>query len=61
MRRVPRFPYVPSEAAVLDERCFEVYNIQVHSLMRRLSAVGLKHLVIGISGGLDHPVADRRR
>ena len=53
MRRVPRFPYVPSEAAVLDERCFEVYNIQVHSLMKRLSAIGMKHLVIGISGGLD--------
>jgi NAD+ synthase (glutamine-hydrolysing) len=52
-RDVPRFPYVPSESAVLDERCFEVYNIQVHSLMKRLAAAGIEKVLIGISGGLD--------
>jgi NAD+ synthase (glutamine-hydrolysing) len=30
------FPYVPSDPAVLDERCYEAYNIQVHGLMKRL-------------------------
>jgi NAD+ synthase (glutamine-hydrolysing) len=53
MRRVPRFPYVPAKPSVLDERCFEVYNIQVHSLMKRLSAAGIQKVVIGVSGGLD--------
>ncbi len=53
IRDVPRFPYVPSDPAVLDERCYEVYNIQVHSLMKRLSAAGVNKVVIGISGGLD--------
>jgi len=53
MRNVNRFPYVPSEPRVLDERCFEVYNIQVHSLMKRLTAAGVENLVIGVSGGLD--------
>jgi len=53
LRNVPRFPYVPIDASVLDERCFEVYNIQVHSLMKRLTAAGIDNVVIGISGGLD--------
>ena len=52
-RDVPRFPYVPVDAAVLNERCFEVYNIQIHSLMKRLTAVGVERVVIGVSGGLD--------
>jgi NAD+ synthase (glutamine-hydrolysing) len=53
MRNVPRFPYVPGESSVLDSRCFEVYNIQVHSLKKRLGAAGIDKIVIGISGGLD--------
>lgn len=53
LREVPRFPYVPSDPEVLDERCYEVYNIQVHSLMKRLSAAGVDKVVIGVSGGLD--------
>jgi NAD+ synthase (glutamine-hydrolysing) len=53
IRNVSRFPYVPVDSAVLDARCFEVYNIQVHSLMKRLTAAGLEKVVIGISGGLD--------
>ena len=52
-RRVERFPYVPSEHARRDERCAEVYDIQVEGLMKRLTATGLKKVVIGISGGLD--------
>ncbi|HEX8906406.1 MAG TPA: NAD(+) synthase, partial [Longimicrobiaceae bacterium] len=52
-RKVPRFPYVPDDPAVLDQRCFEAYNIQVHGLMKRLTATGIQKLVIGVSGGLD--------
>jgi NAD+ synthase (glutamine-hydrolysing) len=52
-RRVERFPYVPADPTTLDERCMEVYNIQVNALLQRLNAVGGKKLVIGISGGLD--------
>jgi NAD+ synthase (glutamine-hydrolysing) len=53
MRSVDRFPYVPSDPRVRDERCFEVYNIQVHGLMKRLTSAGIERLVIGVSGGLD--------
>ncbi|MBB4637111.1 NAD(+) synthase [Longimicrobium terrae] len=52
-RTVGRFPYVPDDAAVRDARCYEAYNIQVHGLMKRLAATGIKKIVIGVSGGLD--------
>ena len=52
-RNVPRFPYVPSDPHERDQRCFEAYNIQVHSLLKRLSSSGFKSIVIGVSGGLD--------
>ncbi|MGI8713910.1 MAG: NAD(+) synthase [Solirubrobacteraceae bacterium] len=52
-RRVERFPYVPADPGSRDERCAEVYNIQVRGLQTRLMATGIKKLVIGVSGGLD--------
>ncbi|XLZ72174.1 NAD(+) synthase [Massilia sp. SR12] len=52
-RNVARFPYVPSNPAVRDKRCMEVYNIQVSALVQRLSTSGIKKVVIGVSGGLD--------
>ncbi|MGI8971891.1 MAG: NAD(+) synthase, partial [Dehalococcoidia bacterium] len=53
MRQVERFPYVPNDPRVRDERCYEVYNIQVHGLMKRLTSTGIEKLVVGVSGGLD--------
>ena len=52
-RRVERYPYVPADPARRDERCHEVYDIQVQALVQRLSASGVRRLVIGVSGGLD--------
>jgi NAD+ synthase (glutamine-hydrolysing) len=52
-RNIARFPYVPSDPRERDERCFEAYNIQVHSLIKRLATTGTKRVVIGVSGGLD--------
>jgi NAD+ synthase (glutamine-hydrolysing) len=52
-REVQRFPYVPSDPLARDERCQEVYNIQVQGLTKRLEATRLQKAVIGISGGLD--------
>jgi NAD+ synthase (glutamine-hydrolysing) len=52
-RRPERFPYVPSDPARRDERCSEVYEIQVQGLVTRLRATGIKRVVIGVSGGLD--------
>jgi NAD+ synthase (glutamine-hydrolysing) len=52
-REVPRFPYVPSDPAVRDERCREVYRIQVQGLAKRLEHARIGKVVIGVSGGLD--------
>ena len=52
-RRIERFPYVPADPARLNERCAEVYDIQVEALRKRLTATGIKRVVLGISGGLD--------
>ncbi len=52
-RSVGRFPYVPDDPKSRNERCGEVYNIQVRGLETRLLATGIEKVVIGVSGGLD--------
>ncbi|WP_454683667.1 NAD(+) synthase [Ancylobacter moscoviensis] len=52
-RVIERFPYVPADASRLAEECYEAYNIQVQGLAQRLAATGVRHAVIGVSGGLD--------
>ncbi len=52
-RAISRFPYVPSDRRRRDERCREVYEIQVQGLAQRLRATKLQKAVIGVSGGLD--------
>ena len=52
-RRYERFPYVPSDPATRDERCAEVFDIQVQGLTTRLRSTGLERVIIGVSGGID--------
>jgi NAD+ synthase (glutamine-hydrolysing) len=52
-RRIERFPFVPANPERLEQDCYEAYNIQVSGLTQRLRAIGVKHVVIGVSGGLD--------
>jgi NAD+ synthase (glutamine-hydrolysing) len=52
-RPIRRFPYVPNRPEQLDQDCYEAFNIQVQGLARRFQATSGKHLVIGVSGGLD--------
>ncbi|MGD1092437.1 MAG: NAD(+) synthase [Bryobacteraceae bacterium] len=54
LRRVyARFPYVPTEPEHREERCREVFQIQVQGLVQRLKATDIQRVVIGVSGGLD--------
>jgi NAD+ synthase (glutamine-hydrolysing) len=53
LRRVDRFPFVPSDDYRLEQDCYEAYNIQVSGLKQRMRAVGSDCAVIGVSGGLD--------
>lgn len=54
-RSVDPTPHIPSDPRTRDERCEEIYNIQVTALAHRLTvACSTAHEVaIGISGGLD--------
>ena len=52
-REYSRFPYIPGDQEKRDIRCFEIYNIQVQGLAKRLQSSGIEYIVIGISGGLD--------
>ena len=52
-RPVRRFPFVPADPLRLDADCYEAFNIQVEGLVTRFRATSGKHLVIGVSGGLD--------
>jgi NAD+ synthase (glutamine-hydrolysing) len=53
LRKVERFPFVPSDESRLEQDCYEAYNIQVAGLVQRMRATGTKRVVIGVSGGLD--------
>ncbi len=52
-RAIERFPFVPADPVRLSQDCYEAYNIQVSGLRQRLQAIGVKRVVIGVSGGLD--------
>jgi NAD+ synthase (glutamine-hydrolysing) len=52
-RKLRRFPYVPNRVEQLDQDCYEAFNIQVQGLAKRFTTTSGKHLVIGVSGGLD--------
>jgi NAD+ synthase (glutamine-hydrolysing) len=52
-RRYERFPYVPADPATRDQRCAEVFHIQVQGLVKRLEFTRVERVVIGVSGGLD--------
>lgn len=49
-------PFVPS-GSKLDERCEEIFNIQVAGLAQRIKHTHCKTSVVGISGGLDSTLA----
>ena len=53
IRPLDRFPFVPDDPARLDKDCYEAFNIQVQGLAKRIQATKSKHIVIGVSGGLD--------
>lgn len=55
-RSFRRDPFVPQGKA-LDERCEEIFSIQVAGLAQRLTHTAAERVVIGISGGLDSTLA----
>lgn len=49
-------PFVP-QGPELDERCEEIFSIQVSGLAQRITHTHAKSVVVGISGGLDSTLA----
>jgi len=56
-RRIAPYPFIPDNPLIRDERCQEIFNIQVSGLAKRIEHTELKHAVIGVSGGLDSTLA----
>lgn len=56
-RFVDPHPFVPSDSSLREERCREIMDIQAMGLKKRLTHIGVKNVVIGISGGLDSTLA----
>ena len=55
-RIIEPHPFLPSKETE-DEVLGDVFQIQVHGLAKRLLHIGIKEVVIGISGGLDSTLA----
>jgi NAD+ synthase (glutamine-hydrolysing) len=50
-------PFIPVGKELRDETCEEIFAIQTTALAKRLNHIGTKHVVIGVSGGLDSTLA----
>jgi len=57
VRAIDPHPFVPADPRTLDERCREVFSVQTAGLARRVEHVGVKRVVLGLSGGLDSTLA----
>lgn len=56
-RRIEARPFVPGDKAERSRRCEDILTIQACGLKKRLEHTGIRHAVIGISGGLDSALA----
>lgn len=56
-RKIDKAPFVPSDITKRDKRCEEILSIQAYGLKKRLTHIGCKTTVVGISGGLDSTLA----
>jgi NAD+ synthase (glutamine-hydrolysing) len=57
MRKIYPLPFVPSRNEDKDERCDEIFSIQIGGLAKRVVHANLQRLILGISGGLDSTLA----
>jgi len=56
-RTINKTPFVPNDIDKLKIRCEEIFNIQASGLAKRIKHIGLKKVVLAISGGLDSTLA----
>ena len=56
LRPISALPFVPAPQN-FEVRCREILSIQTFGLARRIEHTHCKHVVIGVSGGLDSTLA----
>ncbi|MDD6894485.1 MAG: NAD(+) synthase [Prevotellaceae bacterium] len=56
LRDIDPLPFIP-KSADMKRSCEEILNIQTSGLAKRLKHTACKHVVVGISGGLDSTLA----
>ena len=56
-RKYSKYPFVPKDDILRNERCLEIINIQSSALARRLIQLNYPKCVVGMSGGLDSTLA----
>lgn len=56
-REIDPHPFVPQNKEKRNLRCEEIFAIQTAGLAKRLSHIGCKKVIIGVSGGLDSTLA----
>ena len=57
LRPLPQTPFVPAGEEERSSRCREIFALQTTGLAKRLLHTGLRHAVIGLSGGIDSTLA----
>jgi NAD+ synthase (glutamine-hydrolysing) len=56
-RTLDPHPFVPEDPNRREERCHEIFSMQVGALAKKLSGAKRGNLVLGVSGGLDSTLA----
>lgn len=56
LREIDTLPFVPDDND-MEHSCNEIFSIQVAGLAKRIMHTACKHLIVGISGGLDSTLA----
>ena len=57
MRSIEPRPFVPADESARNRRCEEIFAIQSTGLATRLLHADCRHVVVGLSGGLDSALA----
>lgn len=56
-REIGPYPFIPSDENSRNERCKEIFSVQVNALAKRLEHTGIQKVAVGVSGGLDSALA----
>jgi NAD+ synthase (glutamine-hydrolysing) len=57
LREISQTPFVPRDTEKHEDFCREAFTIQSSALARRMKHIGVKTVVLGLSGGMDSSLA----